>query len=464
MAKNKLIFLIIAIVIIFLMIIWWFFILSSSKKTNTNQKKVKEFNIYVVWDESAWYSDIIKWFKIKYKQYNNTDIKITKFKDYTDYEKTILNIMWDDNSPDLFVINNNWWALLEQKITAIPNKYIDTDEFSRNFNRAFDSLIIQNKEKDKDWNTINVSYLKWVPMWFEALWVFYNWRLIQSVWKTWSSLDDEIKKQPEDRNYIPIALWLWWKYIFLSWDILSLLFLQNKVNDYVNVNNNSWINSLSAYFSYANDSNNNITSLKEEMDELNLTTVDMFVRWKIWILIWYPSLLKEIELAVKRASSNLKLDKKILKSSDIFQLYEPSKDKTWINLINYNYFALSKLSKNPEMWYLFLSYLSTKEAQEKYMKSFDYYLPALKELEEKRLNQSISSSYERIKYSNFLPQFVELKNFNKLLKTDYDYFLNKNLNNLNEDKKSILNKLIKYINCNKGHLIDKIDFDKKCES
>jgi hypothetical protein len=113
---------------------------------------------------------------------------------------------------------------------------------------------------------------------------------------------------------------------------------------------------------------------------------------------------------------------------------------------------------------LFLSYLSTKEAQEKYMKSFDYYLPALKELEEKRLNQSISSSYERIKYSNFLPQFVELKNFNKLLKTDYDYFLNKNLNNLNEDKKSILNKLIKYINCNKGHLIDKIDFDKKCES
>ncbi len=464
MSKNKIFFLVIAIIIVFLMIIWWIFLLTWSKKSKITQKKIKEFNIWVVWDETSWYSDIIKWFKNKYKEYSSTEINVTKFNDYTDYEKTILNVMWDNNSPDIFVINNNWWALLEQKINAIPDKIINTNDFSNKFNRAFDNLIIKNKEKDKDWKNIDVYYLKWVPMWFETLWVFYNWKLIQSIWKTWSSLDDEIKKQPEDRNYIPIALWLWWKYIFSPWDILSLLFLQNKVNNYSDLNNNNWINSLSAYFSYANDINNNIVSLKEEMDELNLTTVDMFVRWKIWILIWYPSLLKEIELAVKRASSNLNLDKKTVKSSDIFQLYEPSKDKTWINLINYNYFALSKLSKNTEMWYLFLSYLSTKESQEKYMESFNYYLPALKELEETRLNKSINSNYERIKYSSFLPQFVELKDFNKLLKTDYDYYLNKNLNNLTEDKKNILNKLIKYINCNKGHLIDMVDFDKKCES
>ncbi len=467
MPKNKIIFLSVWLSVL-LLLIFWIYWLSTYSKSKSNYGWPKEFNIWVVRDESAWYSDIITWFKAKYPEFNKTSIKVTKFSSYADYEKILINVMWDGNSPDIFVVNNNGWTLLEQKVVALPDDIINVDNFSKKFNKVFDELIIENTEKDKEWTEKTVSYLKWIPTWYETLWVFYNWKLVKNIPATWSDLDEEIKNNWQKENYATIWLWLWGKYVFSANDIFTLMLLQNKISNYRNLNQVTSINSLWAYFSYVNDINNNILSLKSEMDQLNLTTVDLFVRWKIWMLIWYPSLLREIELAVKRTAWNSALDKKTLKSSELFQItswsWNSSDKNPNVNLVNYNYFAISKLSKNQKMWYKFLSYLSTKDAQKKYMKSFAFYLPALKELEEERLDENMDSNYERVKYKSFLTDWVELQSFDKGLKNEYDYYFYNHLNDFDtQEKKNILNNAIKFIDCNKNHLINNSSFEEECK-
>ncbi len=76
------------------------------------------------------------------------EVKVTKFGNYADYEKTLLTVLSDGNSPDIFVVNSSDGGLLESKILAIPANVINPDEFSKNFNKVFDSLVVENKEKD----------------------------------------------------------------------------------------------------------------------------------------------------------------------------------------------------------------------------------------------------------------------------------------------------------------------------
>lgn len=74
------------------------------------------------------------------------DVKFTKFGNYADYEKTLLAVIGDGNSPDIFVVNSNGGALLESKILGIPAAMVNPDEFSKNFNKVFDDLVISTKE------------------------------------------------------------------------------------------------------------------------------------------------------------------------------------------------------------------------------------------------------------------------------------------------------------------------------
>lgn len=453
---------------IILLIFTAFSFLWSSNKKTTNAPK--EFNIWVVWDETAGYSDIITTFKSRYKDYANTDIKFTKFSNYSDYEKTLLNVMSDGNSPDIFVVNNNstntdgnW--LLESKIVWLPNDVVNLDYFEKNFNKVFDELVIQTEDKNNEWNPIKVNYLKWVPMWYETMGVFYNFKKVRTIPATWWELDKEILDSTKD-DYSTIWIWYGSKYIINAADILTLMFLQNWVNDYIKINSSNADNSLKAYLSYYTDTNNWLSKFKNDFDSLNLTTTDLFVRWKIWMIIGYPSLIKEIILAIKRTSWDANLSEKYLRTAPIFQIsstdwWDSKSEKS--NLINYNFFALSKFSNNSELGYKFLSFLSTKETQEKYISKFPYYLPALKSLEDWRLEQPLEDWYDRTKFRDFLQEDVVLKSFPKWLKNEYENYFNNWLNSDNFDTKIFLDKAYKYLDCSVNHIIKWVDFDKQCE-
>ena len=62
------------------------------------------------------------------------------------------------------------------------------------------------------------------------------------------------------------------------------------------------------------------------MKDLNLTTVDMFVRGKISMVVGFPSLMREIEYSIKRAASENVLTKLNLRTSEIPQVSLDPKD------------------------------------------------------------------------------------------------------------------------------------------
>lgn len=85
-------------------------------------------------------------------------------------------------------------------------------------------------------------------------------------------------------------------------DIFTLLLLQNGVDSYTKLSEQGANNALVTYLNYATpESMNNLVQFKDQMNTLGLTTTDMFVRGKIAAIIGYPSLLREIEYAIKRA-------------------------------------------------------------------------------------------------------------------------------------------------------------------
>lgn len=147
LSKNKIIFFAVTGIVL-LSIIIGISLLGSSNTKKTNSNITKELTIWVVGDETAGFSEIITGFKARYPDYKNTEIKVTKFGNYADYEKTLLTVLGDGNSPDIFVVSSSDGGLLESKILAIPADVINPDDFAKNFNKVFDDLVIENKEKD----------------------------------------------------------------------------------------------------------------------------------------------------------------------------------------------------------------------------------------------------------------------------------------------------------------------------
>jgi len=242
------------------------------------------------------------------------------------------------------------------------------------------------------------------------------------------------------------------------------LLLQNNVTSYSKLTDATAANALVTYLNYATpESMNNLVQFKEQSQALGLTATDMFVRGKIAAIIGYPSLLREIDFAIKRASSEAAITSKFLRTSEVPQMFD-MKDKM-VNLANYSFFALSKFSKNPDAAQSFLAYLATPAAEEKYLKNFPYYLPAQTAFQETRLSQAINPEFERAQYQSFLRDGVTLMSFDKGLKTSFDSYFTRSLqsDSGSTDNKGILENGVKYITCNVNHFINATGFEEECK-
>lgn len=159
MSQNKLIFFIVAGVLIVLAVIGVMSL--SSGGSNSVIKAPSSLSVWVVGDDSAGYSDIIAGFKKANPSYATTDIQVTKFATEKDYESTLTNMMADGNSPDIFMVpSNEGNTVFSGKTLDIPSSVINTDDFSKNFNKLFDTLLIEQKQKDASGNNITVSGLR----------------------------------------------------------------------------------------------------------------------------------------------------------------------------------------------------------------------------------------------------------------------------------------------------------------
>lgn len=453
------------------------FSILSSKDDKSGQKGPKELRVWVVGDDVAGYDDIVKDFKSKYDRYKNTEIRITKFANFADYEKTLLNVIADGNSPEVFVVPSDGAGVLESKIEPIPDAYLSTDDFSKRFNRVFDPLITERQEKNEDGKEVTVSELKGVPMGYETMAAFYNLDLVSNaVPRTWSELAKQASEssvvseegESDSAGSVLVGMGLGGKYVQNASDLVSLFMVQNGFASYENLSENGSTKAVAEYLAYGIPSGpsgdsagngNDLSRFRSEMDKLSITATDLFARGKVGVVFGFPSYLREIQYAVKRASQETVLNKRNLKTTT---LPVTDNDKNPANLARFQYFALSKYAKDQQGGLEFIIHLADKKSQESYMEKFPYVLPALNELVEKRKEQTMSKEYPRVKYESFLPiQNAKAITYDKGLASEFDAYF-KALGDPGKDSRRIVSELSELVKCQRRHLIEGANFEEAC--
>jgi len=345
---------------------------------SNKQKVVKEIpkslRIWITEWTSESYKDIITNFKKYAPEYANTDIVIEKkTTDPVLYRTLLLSTLADENGPDIFMLSSGEDAVLSTKIEPIPSSAINIGDFEKSYEDIFMPLIFQQEQLE------NGKYIWWVPLGYESVGIFYNKSLIREVPKTWNDLDTLYTNGIGNGVY-PTNLGLGPRYTPNIADILWVSFIQKWINSYEKIWSDESV--MRSYLQYADqntswqtpdDIYNSVVSLKskkEAMDQEQITTYDMFVRWDIALIFWYPSIISELEKAVKRANGK---DVKWLILSERIPQISPEKPQ---NIARYQYFWLSKLSKNGYAWAKFLEYLMTDEAERLFINANPTIIPA----------------------------------------------------------------------------------------
>jgi ABC-type glycerol-3-phosphate transport system substrate-binding protein len=161
------------------------------------------------------------------------------------------------------------------------------------------------------------------------------------------------------------------------------------------------------------------------MESSNKNNLDLFSRWEIAMVIWYPRMLFDI---------NEKWFRKSALYAKPFPWYF---DGSWKSLVNYNYFVINKNTKNENAAISFLQYLNSDKWELAYLKKFPYYLPARVSLEEDVLDMPIIEWYN-IKLEDFNNTSLEKASFDKKIKLIYD----REIQDILDDKFNYLNKFM----------------------
>jgi len=199
--------------LIFWAIIWWiliilliFLLVAKSNKTKTVAKFNWNFNIWIVGDSSTKFDEFLTSYKNANKSMSNVVYNVKSFSNFEDYNLALNSAFIKWEAPDLFVLNNNETSLYEDKIYALSNLKIDIHKFKQEYKPLFIDDLIVNFWEGED----KKEYLKWIPVWYETLWIFYNkgypYRLNPINFNSLSSLLSIIKEKKE-RDLITIALW-----------------------------------------------------------------------------------------------------------------------------------------------------------------------------------------------------------------------------------------------------------------
>ncbi len=451
----------------------------SSQKKDTGPKGPKELNVWVVEDDAGGYKDIVEAFKSQNDRYKDTDVKVTKFASYADYEKTLLNVMADGNSPDVFMLSSDGAGVLENKIEPLPSSVISADEFSKTFDRLFDPLVTERVTQNEEGKEITVSEIRGIPMGYETMGAFYNLELVSgSVPASWKELEERVADvsasdggeggYASSPERVLVGAGLPGKYVPGASDLLALFLVQHGVESSERLNDGDAVKAATQYFAYGasaaetpsgvESNGNSLIALKGEMDRLGITAVDLFVRGKVGIVFGYPSLLREIQYAFKR-TQDAELPKRALRATAV-----PSVDpKKPVNLARYRYFAVSKYSAYPEAGFDFLRHLAQKSSQESYLTKFPYYLPARNELLDFRKDQVIDKDFPRVKYESFLPvQDGKLAAFNRGFPTEWEAVA-ENSDGTLKPARAVLSDLDDAVKCLRRHLIEGANYEESCK-
>ncbi len=444
MSPRKILFFIIASIVLSILVIGIIYFSGQKKTINKAPISIK---IWITNGTTDSYKSLIDGFKKYAPEYKKTEIIIEKQPSDPDrYRTLLLSTLTEGNGPDIFVLNNGEDAILETKIEPIPDSMLNIWDFEKRYDDVFLDLLFSSWSwKDKK------KFLKWVPLGYETLWIFYNKTLIREVPKTWNELEAIYPDFITD--VYPTNIGLGPTYTPNMVDILPIWLNNENTKDYSDASNSK--NGIEWYLNHGNiviwakqnewDSvvSKTLNNKKIDMLQGKINTLDLFMQWDIAMIIGYPSLVLELEKSSKRAGSS-RSDGVIL-TDRIPQVSIQDKK----NIAKYSYFGISKFTKEWEASVKFLEYLMTPDAQRLFMNEYPYLIPAQSEFYETIMTHALSETLNRTKLAPFIPMIGEqLSVFQYWLKSRFERYLREGIDTTETpDIESIATKISKEISC-----------------
>ncbi len=418
--NKKLIFIITGFVLVIL--IWVMFLTLWSSSKNTKSSKSWDLTIWSVWDNKDKLYNFVQDFKKDTKR-KSLVINVENFDSWEDYDLALSSAIISWKAPDIFVLPSWEKSFLDNQILALDPTKFDADTFRKDYkefiwNKLIDSVVVDKKtQKKKD-------FVLWIPIWYETLWIYYNrFKGIQaSDFKSWAALNKRIQVL-KDRNPSIIPLWFWrGKTVLHSWDIITQFLMLEWITSVNNADEAKIKSAFSTYFMYADSKVNWYDQKDDFMKIQNKNNFDLFSRWDIAMLAWFPRDLYRI-------------DKNGFRKPWLYaQPFPGYFDWSWKSFAKFKYFVVNKDTKNlsDAMW--FMEYINSDSWASKYLKTFPYYLPAKISLEQDFLDSKIIDWYN-IKLKDFDNQNLEKSTFDKKVKSFYD----KDIVNVLDEKNGYIN-------------------------
>lgn len=389
--------------------------------------------------------------------YKNTLLDVRVFPNYSSYRDTLLATLDIGKGPDIFMIEWDGDEVLASKSVPVPEPYVNLSDFEKRYDDIFLPLLGTMGE----WESL-VKTIKGVPLWYETLWVFYNKAYFPSVPKTWN---DIWLLYSSNKSFFPVNIWLGPRYTPDATDIIAYFFLKNGVHEtkdlpnagsaleeYLRYGNtektasNSPADEVSNTIENASDTVENLTdteipvttkvenhwealiSLKDEYDETWYSTIDSFMRGKIGMVIWFPSTIREIEKAQKRAWESA-VTSLILTE----RIPQNSLGKSRLNIARYKYLAVSAKSSNGKAAADFLNYLMNQKTLSTAVDVFPYLISPDRTISQTQWQKSLSTLFTRTYLNAFIPEDGEsLLVYNYWVKNEYEKIFEESLDRKNK--------------------------------
>ncbi len=329
--------------------------------------------IWGVWDDSDSFDEIIRDYKTAH---DNVSIKYYR-KTFEEYESLIVNSMAEGMGPDVLLIGNNWVGRYKNKIVPMPATLPYPKELA-NPMTVMSAVDLQDSFADvlSDDVSANGGAIYGLPLSVDTLALYYNKDILNNAGipqppRTWTALKDYVPKLRKIDSLgkitqAGISLGTA-RNIDRASDILSLLMLQSGASmvDYdrtkatfaQNVESGDELfspgeDALKFYTAFANSSKETYT-----WNSSMIGSIDAFVQGKSAMMLGYSYHADEIE----RKSPHLNFA-----VSACPQIQGSDVD---VNFANYWIFTVSRNSKNPNVAWDFIKFMTSKEEAVKYLET-----------------------------------------------------------------------------------------------
>lgn len=343
---------------------------------------------YKMFDDEGFFEDVIGEFLITHP---GLTINYRKFTDFEDYQETILNELAEGEGPDIFSMQNTWFAANYRKLAPMPESQGNPEVFEQIFvDVAYDDLVLVDENGKKQ--------VFGVPMTVDTLALYYNKDHFDDRLpsqgrpsSTWEGISRDViaLNKPSndfDRFAVSGIAMGTGENIGRSADILYLLFLQWGV-DFYNENYSAAVFSgandlgggfkaleaLDFYLSFADPSQRNYSWNGQVVGVDGEKEVEAFAKGELSMFVGYAYHYDDIlnEINILKTNGQTAIDSGSIRIAEIPQLEDPavSTDKR-VTYANYFAETVSRNSENQELAWEFLTFLTKKEVLAGYFDEF----------------------------------------------------------------------------------------------